>query len=410
MSFLGSAGRVSRGGAALLRHRGIVATAAAAAAVLIAGCTYAATAASGSGSGSGQEKLTSVSDNKLASAHQAKPAIPLKLVSVTPTNGTAAANGGAPITLTFSSPLSATTPLPTVSPAIQGSWAVSGDTATFTPASGFLPDTTVTVHVPAGITAASATTSALKTATTVSYKTGTYSTLRLQELLTQLGYLPLDFNPTNPTTAAIPATDANAQVSAAYDPPGGTFSFQSGYPSELTDQWQTGAANILDTGAIRAFEYNSGLTMDGIAGPQVWAALLTAVAKNQQNPSGYSYALASQGASDETLQVWHDGKQILDSPMNSGIAASPTADGTFPVYERLQFQYMQGTNPDGTHYDDPVSWISYFNGGDAIHAFVRASYGWYQSLGCVELPPATGQFIWPYLTYGTLVTVQGPVA
>jgi lipoprotein-anchoring transpeptidase ErfK/SrfK len=71
---------------------------------------------------------------------------------------------------------------------------------------------------------------------------------------------------------------------------------------------------------------------------------------------------------------------------------------------------MQGTNPDGSHYDDPVYWISYFNGGDAVHGFVRASYGFYQSDGCVELPPTTAQFIWPYLTYGTLVTVQGPVA
>jgi len=45
-----------------------------------------------------------------------------------------------------------------------------------------------------------------------------------------------------------------------------------------------------------------------------------------------------------------------------------------------------------------------------VHGFYRYSYGWYQSLGCVELPPDTAQRIWPYLTYGTLVTVRGPVA
>ena len=72
---------------------------------------------------------------------------------------------------------------------------------------------------------------------------------------------------------------------------------------------------------------------------------------------------------------------------------------------------MKGTNPDGSKYADPVSWIADFaNGGDAVHGFYRYSYGWYQSLGCVELPPTTAQYIWPYLTYGTLVTVQGPVA
>ena len=71
---------------------------------------------------------------------------------------------------------------------------------------------------------------------------------------------------------------------------------------------------------------------------------------------------------------------------------------------------MKGTNPDGSKYADPVYWISYFNGGDAVHYFDRASYGFYQSLGCVELPWTPAKFIWSYLTYGTLVTVTGPVA
>jgi len=72
--------------------------------------------------------------------------------------------------------------------------------------------------------------------------------------------------------------------------------------------------------------------------------------------------------------------------VNTGIPASPTVDGTFPVYLRFYFTHMKGTNPDGSKYDDPVWYVSYFNGGDAVHYFPRGSYGWYQSLGCVELP------------------------
>jgi hypothetical protein len=45
-----------------------------------------------------------------------------------------------------------------------------------------------------------------------------------------------------------------------------------------------------------------------------------------------------------------------------------------------------------------------------VHYFNRGSYGYYQSLGCVELPWTQAKFIWPFLTYGTLVTVTGPVA
>ena len=48
---------------------------------------------------------------------------------------------------------------------------------------------------------------------------------------------------------------------------------------------------------------------------------------------------------------------------------------------------MEGTNPDGSHYNDVgVPWVNYFSGGDAIHGFVRPGYGWPQSLGCVEVP------------------------
>ncbi len=72
---------------------------------------------------------------------------------MSPAGGTHDANGAAPITVKFSSALSPQTPLPTLSPSIKGSWQVSGDTATFTPATGFLPDTTVRVTSPAAATA-----------------------------------------------------------------------------------------------------------------------------------------------------------------------------------------------------------------------------------------------------------------
>jgi hypothetical protein len=96
---------------------------------------------------------------------------------------------------------------------------------------------------------------------------------------------------------------------------------------------------------------------------------------------------------------------VFSSLANTGIPAAPTVDGTFPVYEKLPFQIMSGTNPDGSHYADPVEWVSYFNGGDAVHYFSRGSYGYPQSLGCVELPYYSAKRAYPYLPYGTLVTV-----
>jgi hypothetical protein len=432
--FLGNVGGVGRAGATLLRHRMITATAGTAAAVIVAGCAFAATSAHGSG----QEKIVSAGDSKQltkptasASASPSAPApvAPLRLLSVSPAGGTKDANGGAPITLTFSSALSPSTPLPTLSPKVDGSWKISGATATFTPSSGYLPDTTVTLKVPggkAGVTAAAPSAGALKKASSVTFTTGAYSTLRLQQLLAQLGYLPLTWTPTaSGSGESIPAGAPAAgdsgtggstpgglseQVSDAYDPPAGRFTFKTGYPSALTSQWKVGKANVLDQGAVWAFEYNQGLTMDGVAGPQVWSSLLTAAAKHQVNPNGYTYALATQDSPHETLQVWHNGKLILDTPANTGIPASNTQDGTFPVYLKYQVTQMKGTNPDGSLYDDTVYWVSYFNGGDAVHYFPRPGYGYYQSLGCVEIQWDPAKFVWSYLTYGTLVTVTGPVA
>ena len=195
----------------------------------------------------------------------------------------------------------------------------------------------------------------------------------------------------------------------AYQPPDGTFTFKSGYPTELTSQWTVGKDNMLDNGAIRAFQSVEGLTMDGVAGPDVWSHLLKAAAKHKVNPNGYTYALADQHT-PESLTVWHNGKVIEHTLANTGIPGRNTQDGTFPVYLRYQENYMDGTNPDGSKYHDLVQWISYFNGGDAVHYFARYSYGSYQSLGCVEVPYAPAEKVWGYMTYGTLVTVIGPEA
>ena len=68
---------------------------------------------------------------------------------------------------------------------------------------------------------------------------------------------------------------------------------------------------------------------------------------------------------------------------------------------------MSGVNPNGTKYSDPdIPWVSYFNGGDALHGFIRASYGFPQSLGCVEMPFTSAKTVFPYTPIGTLVTVH----
>ena len=333
--------------------------------------------------------------NHLASKQTAPRPVPLRMLSVSPADGSRNVDGADIITVTFNEPLPASAALPQVSPAVTGTWQQEGDTVTFTPSTGFAAHTHVTVSVPAAD-------GTLRSGYESSFTTAGYSTLRLQQLLAQLGYLPMSWHAD--LGAAIDNGSAAAQLAAAYTPPPGTFTWQRGYPSELYSFWQQGSDNLLVKGAVTGFEADHGFTPNGVASPAVWAALLKAAAANDRNTHGYSYAIANQG-SPETLTIWHDGRNAFSSLANTGISIDPTPVGTFPVYLKLPFQVMQGTNPDGSSYADPVQWVSYFSGGSAVHYIARGSYGYPQSLGCVELPYNAAEQAYPILPYGTLVTV-----
>jgi len=149
----------------------------------------------------------------------------VKFLSVSPAPGATGVNGASTITVTYSAPLPASAPFPSLSPAIAGTWQRRGDTAVFTPEAGFPPRTRVTVTIPAVATSAaggsgssgiasglgasgtaSARTASAVGAITASFTTGSYSALRLQEVLAQLGYLPLTWSPAPGETATVVLT------------------------------------------------------------------------------------------------------------------------------------------------------------------------------------------------------------
>jgi hypothetical protein len=331
---------------------------------------------------------------------------PERVLSVSPADGATGVNGAADIRVVFSEPLSASSPMPTITPTTGGTWQRSGDTAVFVPTRGFSPRTKVTLQIPGGVSGVESTGGGqLAAADTVKFRVGKFNRVRIEQLLAQLGYLPLTWTPA--TGAPVSLSDANAQLSAAYSPPQGSYTWQSGYPIQLRRLWKPDQPSMVLQGAVMAFESDHHLALDGLIGPGVWKAMFHAIAVGQMNVHGYTYALASQ-KTPETLTVWHNGAVIFKHLANTGIPVAPTTIGTDPVYLKYRFQIMKGKNPNGTKYADPVSWVSYFRAGEAVHYFPRYSYGFQQSLGCVELPYGPAKKIWPYLTYGTLVTVTAP--
>jgi len=275
---------------------------------------------------------------------------------------------------------------PWLPPTFTGGWKLAdAHTLVFQPHGyGYGLDANVKLRLPAAVTLAAG---GARPTRLLTWKTPHGTPLRVQQILAQLGYLPLRWSP----KGAAPSATQDAQVAAAVDPPAGTFAWRYGnVPGSLRALWRPGDWNVVTRGALMAFQSDNGLLTDGYAGRDVWKALLAdAIAGKQSSGSGYSYVIVHRGASPQSLVLWHDGSTVLTTPANTGIPRAPTALGTYPVYARFRTTTMSGTNPDGTKYHDPgVPWVSYFNGGDAIHGFNRASYGSAQSLGCVELPPS----------------------
>jgi peptidoglycan hydrolase-like protein with peptidoglycan-binding domain len=342
------------------------------------------------------------------------------LVVASPAPG-AALKPLSPLRLTFSKPVSALgAARPTFATPVSGGWhRADGHTLVFTPTgTGFGLGATVQMTLPSGAELVGANGSSGLPATTgttiptaattpsggdvATWTVPPGSTLRLHELLAQLGYLPLAFH----SSGVRVASDDGAQLSAAVDPPTGRFDWRWKLPGELTSQWSPGTATAITRGALMAFQSDRGLTVDGLPGPGVWSALFDALRAHKVNTFGYSYVLVHRDATTQTTTLFHNGKSITSTPANTGVPAAPTELGTFPVYLRYDETTMVGTNPDGSRYNDPgIKWVSYFNGGDALHAFDRASYGTPQSVGCVEMPEAAAGKIYPYTPIGTLVQI-----
>jgi hypothetical protein len=336
----------------------------------------------------------------------------LRVLSVSPRNSADPVTAVNPVRVVFSAPLAPTSPLPSFSPAVAGHWQAAGSSIVFIPAAPFQPSSEVMLQIPAGSSGVRSVTGTLLAApVSTVFQAGGRSTLRLEQLLAQLGYLPMTWTPQGAGAADAVATSHTQRRGADGEPAGdapagGMLTWQSGYPSALTSQWQPGQPGVILAGALMAFQLNQGLPMTGTVYSGVWSHLLDAVAEDEYNGNGYSFALVSK-TMPETITVWHNGRVVVHGLANTGAADTPTPDGTFPVYLRRQHQVMRGLMPNGTPYADPVKFVSFFNGDYAVHSMNRPSYGSPQSLGCVELPLTEAQQVWPYLTYGTLVTITG---
>ena len=158
--------------------------------LLVAGVWFTLTHASAQSSVSNHRTTASNGGSSKPKAHSSSriPSEPLQLVSETPASKATGVSGTTDIKIRFSVPLAADSPLPRLKPHVPGQWQGAGtSTLEFVPSRGFAQLTRVKVTIPGGALGVRSTDGALLgKSVKLEFRTGSYQTARLAELLAQL--------------------------------------------------------------------------------------------------------------------------------------------------------------------------------------------------------------------------------
>jgi len=327
----------------------------------------------------------------------AAPLTPTRLVAL-PSH--AIANGTEPLLVTLGAPLDPSSPAPLLSPAVAGTWRALGDTDTFTPASTLQPCSSYTLTVWARTSSIGH--APLRRRRTVGFNVACPPLAAAQQALARLGYLGARFR-ARYTVNLPPGRETRREAAVhAFDPPRGVLAPEPSNAPAVN----MGQLDESTRGALVVYQSEHGLPETGEPNRDSWSSLLSSEAADRRAPDPYTWVSVSESI-PETLEVHRAGHVVLSTPANTGVPGAETAQGIFPIYSRLVSTTMTGTDPDGTKYVAPdVPWVNYFNGGDAVHGYPRASYGSPQSNGCVELPIETAHRVFGMLRLGDIVEVK----
>jgi hypothetical protein len=303
------------------------------------------------------------------------------------------------LAIRFNGDAAADTPRPVLAPHVAGAWTNLGPYEVFHAVSTLEPCTSYTMTVPAGTRVEHH--QPLGAARTLSFSVDCPGVTATQEALARLGYLPYTLHGFVGASSTAALTRRQAATRAYVLPHGKLLENVPDAPP-----LEAGVMDATTTGALEVYEEDHGLPLTTTPSRRLWVALFADETLAHTNSRPYTWVTVTESI-PETLQVHEGSKIAISSPTNTGVPGAETAQGVFPIYARYVATTMIGTNVDGSHYDDPgVPWVNYFNGGDAVHGFIRPGYGYPQSNGCVELPIPTAETVFGMLQIGDLVIVE----
>ncbi len=162
--------------------------------------------------------------------HTVSHEVPFSLTATNPAPGAQNVPPNTTISVTFSKPVSLHKTALVLKPAVAGSWVqTSPTTLSYSLDSPLIPSSQEVLTIPGGSGGVRDTTGATLAATqTVTFGVAAGDTLRLQQLLAQLNFLPLAFTPTGP---------APAKADLATDQAGAFAWRWPAMPDVLTSQW-----------------------------------------------------------------------------------------------------------------------------------------------------------------------------
>lgn len=101
--------------------------------------------------------------------------------------------------------------------------------------------------------------------------------------------------------------------------------------------------------------------------------------------------------------AFEDGELVHQALVSTGLPATPTVQGEYKVYRKLESQTMSGPG----YYIPGVEWVMYFYAGYAFHAaHWHDNFGQPMSHGCVNMTTEDARFFYDFAEIGTPVHVR----
>ncbi len=150
-----------------------------------------------------------------------------------------------------------------------------------------------------------------------------------------------------------------------------------------------------------------------MVGPDEWI-IQTAVAKvvpHSNPPEGMTWdRWIEVNLYEQTVAVYEDRELVFATLMASGADPHYTYPGIFKIYEKLDYTRMRYlTDPEDAYNLENVPWTMYFDDRRAFHgAYWRASLGYPQSHGCVNLSVGDSRWLYEWAKLGDRVYVHDP--